>query len=265
MAFDFDSIANWGPRLTSALSGVVSEDLRGEMCRPELASIGDEMDVLLTRADPARLTEATRSWLRTQRVIGYHGSRLSEPEIASIMANGLRPLIPHERQARLQAILSQHPGWPSVESQFDSVIRETASGKFGHREGEAHLTLSRGALLTAFNHYLIEGSEFDHAVAIQLLGRGAEPLLKANRLPILFTVAVPGEHALEVTERRTAPGEMSGLVRRVLEYWAHWLHDPTLEPGAQHLDFGLIFHDIIPADWVVAQTPIDEAKLLPFY
>lgn len=105
-------------------------------------------------------------------------------------------------------------------------------------------------MLTAFNHYLLEGSEFDQAVAVELLAKGARTLLQEGRSPVLFTVEVSGDRAIEVGERWLRDGEMPGLVRHVLQFWAHRLHDPTLDPGTQHVDFGLMFYEDIPPDWV---------------
>ena len=131
----------------------------------------------------------------------------------------------------------------------------------GRREGQAHLTLSRGMLLTASPHYLREGSEFDRAVARELLGGDAIALLREGRLPVLVTVAVPGGTALEVSERRTSDGEMSGLVRVVLQVWSDWLRDPDFDPSSRRIDVGLIFHEVIPPGWVVEVAFIGETDL----
>lgn len=265
MIFDFDTICEWGPRLTLALGDAVPNSLRDNIQRGPAEYIEDAFDTLLNGAESMRLIEVTRSWLRGQQVMGYHGSRLSEAELASVRAQGLWPLIPWERKERLQAALSRHHRWEEVKAGLDAALSEFGDGAFGRREGQAHLTISRGALLTAFNHYLVEGSEFDQAVAVELLGKEARALLQEGRSPILFCVAVPGERAIEISERRTPAGAMSGLVRHILQFWAYWLHDPALDPGTQHVDFGLVFHEIIPASWIIEATSIDEAELVRFY
>ena len=265
MKFDFDDIQEWGPRLTWALRDVVPESLREQVGGGTSVYLEDALDAVIAGSDETQLVEVTRSWLRGQQVIGYHGSRLSVAEIASVHADGVHALIPWRRQKRLETILSSHPGWEAARAVFEETLADFANGRFGCREGQAHLTLSRGALLTAFNHYLIEGSEFDAAVAVKLLGEDALQLLQQGRSPVLFTVAVPGPIAIEVSERRAMPGEMSGTVRHVLQFWAHWMQEPELDPGTQHLDYGLLFYEGIPASWMTGSSIIDEATLLPFY
>ncbi len=265
MKFDFDDICDWGPRLSLALDKVAPQALREQVERSPAKYIDDAFDILLAGADRDELIDATRSWMRDQEIIGYHGSRLSEAEIASVRTEGLQSLIPWRRRERLEAILSRHDEWNAVKTRLETTLGEYGDGAFGRREGQAHLTISRGALLTAFNHYLVEGSEFDQAVAVELLGTDARALLQEGRWPVLFAVAVPGERAVEISERRTSIGEMSGLVRLILQFWAYWLHNPNLDLGAQHVDFGLVFYEGIPAAWVIESTHIEEAELLPFY
>lgn len=265
MTFDFDRISEWGPRLTAALDQIVPAALRNGMAHETVELVEDAFDLVMAGADAIRLIDATRQWLRQQSIIGYHGSRLSEAEIDSVRSRGLQPLIPWMRQARLEAMLSRHPRWAEVRDRFEKTMAELADGALGRREGQAHLTISRGALLTAFNHYLVEGSEFDQAVAVELLGEQAHELLQVGRSPVLFAVGVPGARALEVSERYTHPGEMSGLVRRVLQFWAYWLHDPAFDPATQHLDFGLVFYEPIPPEWVIDVAIVEESELRRFY
>lgn len=265
MKFDFDNIGAWAPRLSAALEALVPNRVRERVRTAPVEWLEDALDIILEEVEQSDLIDATRAWLRAQTIIAYHGSRLSPDEIASVRAGGLMTLDPTMRKDRLAKILSRHPNWTEASIGIDAAVRDFGDGQFGRREGQAHLTISRGALLTAFNHYLVEGSEFDQAVAVELLGKGARALLQEGRLPVLFTVEVPGDRAIEVGERWLRDGEMPGLVRRVLQFWAHWLYDPALDPGTQHVDFGLMFYENIPPDWVVDATLIDEARLLDSY
>jgi hypothetical protein len=140
----------------------------------------------------------------------------------------LDPVAPKDLLAK---VLSRHHSWAEASIGLNAAIRDFGDGQFGRRQGQAHLTISRGALLTDFNHYLVEGWEFDQAVAVELLGKGARALLQQGRSPVLFSVEVPGPRAIEVGERWLRDGEMPGLVRHVLEFWANWLSDPALGPG----------------------------------
>lgn len=265
MNFDFDTIGEWAPRLSVALDTLIPERLRERIAAGPIAWLEDALDIILDDVERNLLVDATREWLRGQTIVAYHGSRLSTDEIASVRTTGLRTLDPAKRQAQLAQILSRHPDWARASVGLVAAIRDFGDGQFGRRQGQAHLTISRGALLTAFNHYLVEGSEFDQAVAVELLGKGARTLLQEGRSPVLFTVEVPGDRALDLAERWLCNGEMSGLIRHVLQFWAYWLHDPALDPGTQHVDFGLIFYEGIPPNWITDAALIDEARLLEFY
>lgn len=265
MKFDFDTIGEWAPRLSAALDSLVPNRLRERVKTGPVTWLDDALDIILEDVEPSDLIGATRAWLHAQTIVAYHGSRLSADEITSVRAGGLMALDPAARRDRLAATLSRHPSWTEASIGLDAAVRDFGDGQFGRRQGQAHLTISRGALLTAFNHYLVEGSEFDQAVAVELLGKGARALLQEGRSPVLFTVEMPGPRAMGVGERWLRDGEMPGLVRLVLQFWANWLYDPALDPGMQHVDFGLIFYEDIPPDWVADATLIDEAGLLESY
>ncbi|WP_156359685.1 hypothetical protein [Sphingomonas sp. Leaf28] len=265
MKFDFDTIGEWAPRLSVALDALVPNRLRERVRNGPVAWLGDALDIILEDVERCDLIAVTRAWLRDQTIVAYHGSRLSANEITSVRAGGLMALDPAARGDRLEKTLSRHPSWAEASNGLGAAVRDFGDGQFGRRQGQAHLTISRGALLTAFNHYLVEGSEFDQAVAVELLGKGARALLQEGRLPVLFTVEVPGFRAIEVGERWLHDGEMSGLVRLVLQFWANWLYDPAFDPGTQHVDFGLMFYEDIPPAWVADANLIDEARLLETY
>lgn len=265
MKFDFDNIGEWAPRLSASLDELVPKRLRERVEEGPVEWLEDALEIIMEEVERVDLINATLTWLRAQTIIAYHGSRLSLEEIASVRAGGLMALNPATRRDRLVKILSCHTNWAGASIELDAAIHDFGNGKFGRREGQAHLTISRGALLTSFNHYLVEGAEFDQVVAVKLLGKGAMVLLQQGRSPVLFTVEVPGNRAIEVGERWLRDGEMPGLVRQVLQFWANWLHDPSLDPGTQHVDFGLIFYEDIPPSWVTDVALIDEARLLEFY
>lgn len=263
--FDFDQIDEWAPRLSKALGDLVPATLRLEMASRQIEWFEDALDAILEQIDRRLLVDTTRSWLIGQEIAAYHGSRLSPEEIASVLTHGLLALEPCSRVGQLKARLSRHPDWPSASPRFEASVADHADGAFGRRQGQAHLTVSRGGLLQSFNHYLVEGSEFDQAVAVDLLGKDARVLLQSGRSPVVFRVHVPGARALEVSERWLPAGETPGLVRETLRFWAYWLHDPALDPATQHVDFGLMFYEPIPATWIRDAVPVDEASLLASY
>lgn len=263
--FDFDQICDWAPRMSEALADIVPAGLREQLPARPIKWLDDALEAILEQVDRQLLLRATRSWLMGQEIAGYHGSRLSSEEIASVLTHGLLALDPAARVELLKARLSRHPDWLTASPLFEASVAGHADGTFGCRQGQAHLTLSRGSLLESNNHYLVEGSEFDQAVAFDLLGKDARVLLQTGRSPVLFKVQVPGPRALEVSERRLSTGETPSLVRYALEFWAFWLHDPTFDPATQHADVGLVFYETIPAAWIKDAAPVEETLLLEHY
>jgi hypothetical protein len=120
--------------------------------------------------------------------MGYHGSRLTQDEVASIREIGLIPLVAAARRSRLARAFSTHPRWTNVADQLDAAIHAHGAGeRAGRREAQVHLTLSRSGLTGSFNHYLTHGSEFDQHVAYALLGQEGKDLLATDGEPVLWT------------------------------------------------------------------------------
>ncbi len=58
--------------------------------RPEF--VEDALDILFEHADRDAVIDATLDWVRSGKLIGYHGIRLTPEEIESIRKPGLLPL-----------------------------------------------------------------------------------------------------------------------------------------------------------------------------
>jgi hypothetical protein len=96
--------------------------------------------------------DATLEWLRSSTIAGYHGTRLTDDEVRSVREKGLLPLDASARKARLVRALSQHSNWNAAVQRLDAVLKEHGpDNRAGHREGQAHLTLSRAGLVNSFN------------------------------------------------------------------------------------------------------------------
>lgn len=263
--YDFDDIDNWGPRLSEELSDLVPEAFTREAQGSSFDYVEDVYDLLIAHADEHALVSRCADWLFGQTIVAYHGSRLNAEQIASVRADGLHALDIISRSRLLAAQLSVLPEWEQRKSQFDAAIDKAFDHGFGRRAGQAHLTISRGALLEDFNHYLVEGSEFDSTIANDVFGEEGREFLRSLGSAVVFSVHVPGAVAKELVTRSLPEGETPGLVRHTLQFWANWIADPKLRPGSQHVDFGLIFQEKIPAQWLANAEMIDDDWLAEHY
>ena len=255
---DFDDNRSWGPTLTAALGGLLTNCVLEKLVTASPQYIEDACDLLFSYADRTRVVDATLAWIRSTSVAGYHGGRLNQSEVESIRARGLFPLEANARRARLTRALSPHPSWGQVAHRLDAALRDYGPGeKAGRREGQVHLTLSRCGLVSGFNHYLTHGSEFDQRVAHALLGAGGAELLKTDGRATVIQAAIPGDDALNAVNRyftvdeRLARGEVPGLVDELLKAWSYGLAHPDFDCGTLQVDCGLIFRSTVPPAWIV--------------
>ena len=159
---DFDEIDDWAPELSDVLSQCVPHTFERRVADAAPEYVEDALDLLFESAGRDVVIDATLAWIRSSTVAGYHGSRLSDEEVASVRSIGLIPLQAETRRDRLVRALSPHPRWREVADRLTPVLRNHGpGGAAGRREGQAHLTLSRCGLVDDFNHYLTNGSELD--------------------------------------------------------------------------------------------------------
>ena len=158
---DFDCIDDWTHQLSAALNDHLPDAVDSIFldAAPEL--VEDARDLLFEVADRDAIIDATLTWIRGTHVVGYHGTRLTEPEVESVRELGLLPLKGSARRNRLACTLSAHPRWSEVVDRLDAEIEAHGTG----REDLVALTLSRAGLEKSFNHYLAHGAEFDYDVA----------------------------------------------------------------------------------------------------
>ncbi len=252
---DFDAVGGWGPSVTGVLEPLLPADITARLQAVSPGSDDEALEVVFGLSNAGAVAAATERWISEGYVIGYHASRLSDVEIESVSRNGIRCLVLHVRMEQLAERLAAHGDWEQVRDRLEPVVREIGEGC---RDGQAHLSLSRGSLLRASPHYLRHGSEFDQVVTRALLGTDALSLLRTGRTPVLFRIRVPGRSALEADRRHLGNGHMSGLVRRLLQVWAMWLCDPSIQPGEWRVPYGLIFYQNIPAAWIDGVQQVEE-------
>ncbi len=229
------------------LEALLPADIATRLQAASPAFDDEALEVVFGLSDAGAIAAATERWISEGHVIGYHASRLSDVEIESVSRSGIRCLVLNVRMKQLTDRLAAHGDWKQVADCLEPVARKIGEGI---RDGQAHLSLSRGSQLSAFRHYLRNGSEFDQVVTKALLGADALFLLRTGRSPVLFRVRVPGRSALDADRRRLVDGQMSGLARRLLRVWAIWLCDPTIQPGEWRVAYGLIFYQDVPATWI---------------
>jgi hypothetical protein len=197
---DFDQIEGWSPQLKKALSAPVTDLTLSSIRRANPKYVEDARDLLFKLAGRDEVIDATLEWLRSSTIAGYHGTRLTDDELRSVWEKGLLPLDASARRARLVRALSKHANWNTAALRLDAVLKEHGpNNRAGHREGQAHLTLSRAGLVNSFNHYLTHGSEFDQYTAYALLGDDGAALLARNGKRRVVQFEVPGQEALNAS------------------------------------------------------------------
>lgn len=251
---DYDSIDNWFPSLTDALAQVVTETSRAKIAASVPQYVEDAKALLFALHPQASLVDKTLVWLKVNTLAAYHGTRLTDEEVASIRTIGLIPLAADGRRARLVRVLSKHPNWTAVANRLDAELQKHGNGdQAGHREGQVHLTLSRSGLECSFNHYLLYGSEFDQHVATSLLGKDGKALLQQDgesrviQVELDGQLALDGAHAHFTVEDVIQRGEIPNLVNEFLEAWAYRLAVPIYQPKHSRTDCGIWFRRSIPS------------------
>lgn len=257
--FDFDDNAEWGPRLWELLRRYLPGDLAQIVRAAEPEFIEDAADVVLAHADKQVLSSLMTDWLKSQRIRGYHGTRVNADELASIRRDGLMPLRVQQRTERLQRALSQHFRWGDVAHTLPAALKAFGPGmRSGRREGQVHLTVSRAGLVDGFNHYLKEGSEFDWHVSHHLLGPEGQALMAADGESHLIALLVPGAAALASCNRFGMPtDDFPNPICDLFRVWSYWLGYPDYRASRLKLDCGMVFSDIAPVSWIDRVEKID--------
>ena len=254
----FDEVDHWAPALTAALTPHVPRSVKDEIRRANPEYIEDAADLVLDLCSRDVIVGAALAWIRSIAIAGYHGTRLTDAEVAAVRAEGLVPLSPRLRRARLERALSAHPRWPEVGLRLDSEIESygtQAAG--GRRDGQAHLTLSRAGLVKSFNHYLTYGSEFDQCVARALLNDEGLALLAEDGDARMIEFSVPGAAALNAAhpyfsaEDLLGRRELPNIVREFIQVWSFRQARATYQCRTLTLDCGMIFRSTVPSDWIV--------------
>ena len=106
MVIDFDNIEGWEPLLSERLKPLVPTAAVDKLLNAAPKTIQDALDLLLNSTCRKAVIDATVEWVRSVKVVGYHGTRLTEVEAESIRSKGLLPLKIVDRRTRIQRALS---------------------------------------------------------------------------------------------------------------------------------------------------------------
>ncbi len=248
------------------LKHLVPEDANQKIAEQQPEYIEDARNALFSLTDRDALIATTLEWITSSKILVYHGTRLTDTELDSVLAEGLLPLTASARRSRLVRALSTHPRWQEIEGRLDKEIQAHGRGhKAGDREGQVHLTLSEAGLRQSFNHYLTHGSEFDQHVAHALLGFEGEKALMLDGKARVVRVEVQGAVALQAANPYAEPdelrrrGDMPALAKQFLTTWSFWLIDKSFQTTSLQEDCGLVFDSVVPASWIVNVETINSS------
>lgn len=255
---DFDSIDEWEPELSLLLGNYLPKEFKKNITKLRPKYTMDARDFFFQYVDRKKIIYTILEWLKSETIIGYHGTRLIKEEILSVKRQGLIPLDAMTRKVRLTRVLKSHPELGEELLNLETIIMDFKNGhKYEGREGQVHLTLSRAGLLNGFNHYLQYGSEIDQRILAYLLDIDWKKLLSEDGDPFVIKVALPGEIAIngahpyfpvfDLLER----GETPNIVNEFLQSWCFKQAYPNFQASSLEEDCGMMFFRPIPPDWIV--------------
>jgi len=249
---DFDAIQDWDLQLTEALRGFLPDSFHQQLSDANPENVGSAYDFLYDLSGLHVIIDQTLSWLASTDIAGYHGSRLTDDELASVRTKGLLPLSGNLRRERLLKVLSVHHDWTVAEARLDEAI-----GRHSNREGQVHLMLSRYEVVSGdYRRNLSNGSEFDQSVARDLLGQEGVNLLAHYGEYRVLRFRVPGPQALDAAnpfggvEDARRRERIPNLVRQVLESWCVRQVQPDSPTQTRHCS--MMFQETVPPDWLVS-------------
>ena len=260
---NFDEMSTWVEGLQAALQGELPNDIATILARAKPKYVEDAREIILRIGNQRTIFEKIAGWLEAQPFVGFHGSRLVHEEIRSILRDGLRPLIARDRAIRLTNVLSAHSRWHEVETHLANALRDHR--RHGDREGQVHLTLSRQALIKDFNHYLVEGSEFDMHIAHRLLGAEGVELLRQHGHPVIFELQVPAGQAFEAYNPYFRDIESATPIPEILAAWGYKMAHSDFTLDHYRVDAGMVFRHPVPAKWIKAVYHPNDNELRQYY
>lgn len=265
---DYDNIDEWSPWFDEIVGTIGPADLIERLHAATPEYVEDARTLAVSMVSRPALVAHLQNALAPYHVRVFHGTRVTEAELASIRLRGLRALVLQERRAALVAVFSKHPNWLEKESVLDDEIHRFGKGwdkaGTGKREDHSvHVCLSRAGLLHGCNHYLMHGAEVDQNVAMMLFddNSGLDLLTCARKAYIVSFSAPYPDAALAANPYGFLSEDLPNLIDRFLGVWAYRKSHPKFTVVAQRDSIALRFPAPIPADRIERIELIDDAVL----
>jgi hypothetical protein len=262
---EFDNGAAWLPGLAAHLGNILPQYVGETIAGTQPAGPNDASIALYELVDKHALIEGVRAWITDQDVLVYHGTRINEAQRSSILREGLKLMSTADRIPAIEAFLGDHPRWPEIAHRVPEAIAFVGRSG-GVREGMVFALLSRSGLVRGCNHYLVEGSEFDHHVANYLLD--SEICHEQNRrrgIGSLVQIRLRGEAALRAANPHGELGDQPNLIGELIEALAWWLATGDSDTEAFEEGAALVFHDPIPPLQITAIIQVSDEELWEHY
>ena len=77
---DFDSVHDWFPNLSGLLNDHVPAEVIARIQTASLEFFEDARKLLFQLADREAIIDATLAWIRSDTIVGYHGTSEDGPE-----------------------------------------------------------------------------------------------------------------------------------------------------------------------------------------
>lgn len=81
----------------------------------------DEIDTWYTNQE--KIINLIKKWLMNNKIVFYHGSRLTDEDVLSIKEERLIPLIYGDRLKRLSRVLSKNISWTHIKEKSRELIQ----------------------------------------------------------------------------------------------------------------------------------------------
>jgi len=261
---EYDDGPRWLPSLVAHLEQLLPEDARERLRATEPEGSCSARFALYAIVDKHQLLKATREWLLERDVFAYHGTRINEAQRRSIELQGLRPLVAADRVGAIETFLRDHPRWAEVSGRLSEAIA-FVQRQAGRREGMVYGLFSRTGLVRGCNHYLVEGSEFDHHVAAYLLEGICHEENRRRGQGTLVQFRLTGAEAIAAANPRGEFSEEPNLLAELVGAVAWWLATGDDDTAAQEEGCGLMRYEAISPSLITAFITVSDEELWPHY
>ncbi len=261
---DFDDGPCWLPDIYDHLAPKLPNDIGQRIASRNPEGPISARLALAERVDQRTIVDSVRDWILKRDVLVYHGTRINEAQRASIEREGLRLLVPSERGPAIAEFLKLHPRWPELAPRVPEAI-DQVSRHGGGRAGTVHALLSRSGLVRGCNHYLVEGSEFEHQIANYLLGEECHEENRRRGYGALVRIRVTGASALAAANPHGETGNEPNLIAELIRALAWWLATGDNDTESFEVGCALIFYAPVPASQIEAIIHVPDEELWPHY